>query len=314
MAKAIGDMGTNINEAWRYAWCPQISSCALAYESAEASPTDMFWVRLRGNDDNAKWRFRVFARCLHNEGPAGDEEVRVVFHGTGSSALDSTINVISSTGGEPQEYGVWYTSLLTDSSSPFTSPLDLKVQIYAPVYTVHVLAFMIYLEPQTAPGADVLESGFVRWNSSMNATNDPITSEQVNRLRQAPYKIASTRPTTLYSNFSGYYTEDATYKSFISTAEATYQTVLRSTIPGDGFNRTYRVDAYLRDEGRAGTDMSVRINTPDGTLTLTGRDEWKTGTFESSQQSIPFTAQIKNDDDDDERVAMPSLIIRREPG
>ena len=181
MAKAIGDMGTNINEAWRYAWCPQISSCAQAWvDGPEGTAQDMFWVRLRGNDDNAKWRFRVFARALHNENDPGDEEIYVVHHSTGALVLDSTINVISSTGGEPQEYGNWYTSLITDSSSPFTSPLDLKIQIYAPAYEVHVLAFMIYLEPQTAPDSDVLESGFVRWDSSMNAQHDPITSEQVN--------------------------------------------------------------------------------------------------------------------------------------
>lgn len=310
MATAIGSLGTNINEAWRYAWCPQAYSSAQAYHTGAAAT--YFWVRLRGNADQAKWRFRVFARALHNEGEGGTNEVRVIAN-SGASVLDSTITVVSSTEGEPQETGQWYTSLITDADT-VDDPFDLRIQLYTSANELHVLAFAFYLEPQSAVGAGVLDSGFVRWDSSMNAVDDPISSEQVNRLVQAPYKIANDRPTTLYSNFTGYYDEDGAVKTYLSTIEATYQTIIESTVPGDGFNRTYRIDAYLHDEGRAGTDMSVRINIHGhGSITFTG-EGWHTNTFSSSQESIPFSVQIKrNDGGATDRVSMPTLLIRREP-
>ena len=211
MADNIGAMGTNINEAWFYSWPLQAYGGGTMTMSSAGGTThnERAWIRVRKNKDKAALRFKIFAKQSSGTG--------IVRLYSGVSVV-ATINVSSST-------AAWYETTVTDSSTLANDPLDLSMTMYRPSGTLTVYSYAVYVEPQSAVTTGVQTSGFKKWDSSINAYQDPISSEMVQRLIQAPYQIAKDRTTSLYSMNPLWH---AWSSNICTNATQSYATVVRA--------------------------------------------------------------------------------------
>tara|TARA_R110000824_G_C15212546_1_gene676766 strand:- start:2154 stop:3101 length:948 start_codon:yes stop_codon:yes gene_type:complete len=296
MSSNIAAMGSNTNEAWRYGWCPQAYSTGFHYQNSSNSIgfVDKAYMRLRGNADKVNLRFRCLA-----EGDTG-AEIRVV--SSDGLTLYATITGLTAT-------PTWYTNTTAISSA--ADPMDMKVQLKAERGVTLCYGFSFSLEPFSDPAAGSHDSGFVKWDSSIDDLNDPISSEMVNRLIQNPYAIAKDRPSTLVSLFNTITDVDNNSVLQGDSDSTTYETYIRGIIPGDGYQRTYRADVHISDPDDVLDSSSVRINIEgQSSLVLTG-EGWLTGTFEMSSGITPFTIDMKMNDAGD-NLTLDTVLIRRE--
>jgi hypothetical protein len=302
MADNIGAMGTNINEAWFYSWPLQAYGGGTMTMSSAGGTThnERAWIRVRKNKDKAALRFKIFAKQSSGTG--------IVRLYSGVSVV-ATINVSSST-------AAWYETTVTDSSTLANDPLDLSMTMYRPSGTLTVYSYAVYVEPQSAVTTGVQTSGFKKWDSSINAYQDPISSEMVQRLIQAPYQIAKDRTTSLYSMNPLW---NAWSSNICTNATQSYATVVRAAFIGDGYERTYRIDAHVSDVATYAPGGSATGDTPALRIRIKGVPNiektgtgWQTETFTTSETRIPFEVDLKNNTAA-RGMSLDALIIRREP-
>ena len=188
--------------------------------------------------------------------------------------------------------------------------------MYRSAGTLTVYSYAVYVEPQSAVTTGVQPSGFKKWDSSINAFEDPITSEMVQRLIQAPYQIAKDRVTTLYS-MNPYWHGWAT--NVCTNSTQSYATLLRGILIGDGYSRDYRIDAHLSDVATYSPGGSATGDVPAMRMRLKGITNiektgvgWHTETFTAGDVRIPFEVDLKNNTAA-RGMSIDALIIRREP-
>ena len=307
MHKGISTLGQNINEVYKYAKCVQaFTGAVVMHDTAEdgSDATAKYFVRTRGNSDNVDITFKILAG---GSGGTSTPDGEVTVTCVSESGLSSSQDVTGA--------AAWKTYTFPIPSHD--DPMDWELKIGgAQGGLVRCYGMICYYDPDY-PDTGTLDSGFQSWDSSLvNSSNDPISTEMVDRIRNAPIQIAKDRPTTLYSFFSDHWESyDPNDESFLAAAAAyddVYQIVIDDSFQGDAYDRTYRIDLHATYQPGQTNDILVRARVGSSDLMTFEGIGWLTGTFTTSGKIIPIKVECSLGVAR-EGPSLDTVLIRREP-
>jgi hypothetical protein len=270
------DIADNADEVYQD-YAPTIAEGLLDVQVTSGSfVTVAHWVMPYNVDDSdiiTRFRWRV------SGGATAEAQVTI---GATTTAATSTTSATTTNGNRTA----------TPVYAAHPTECYLEVRISSGSGTVFVDGLLCYRVPG-APAAGALTSGYARTDGQWYATDEPISSERVARLINAPRLIARDRGACLVCAMDD--SQAAGTRAKWSTTASTWTQVARFVLlPYDTVTRDYRVSVRLRSTSTPNPSALVGIGAQQVQLDGT-TDGWYHGTLTLPPAMLMGTVSIKLD-------------------